>query len=614
MKHVAEDALQSIGDLVHKIVQKHHLIEEIPQNIFRLLGADSVILYEYNQNKDEVDLPPIIIGQLKSKDVLAKKGEHIPHKESVVFKLIEKGTPFYASNAKQDWNKSGLVKQNDARNSSDFLSREGIVSSAGFPLSSEEEAIGVVFFNFLTHQTFPPIQKQIIELFSEIASVAIKNNRLLKISARQSDALTKLNAGFLDIAAHLETKSLLKAIVRRSAEILEVNGGGLYLCCQTAETLNMVTSYKKLTMIGTKLKFGQGLVGRVARDGRPKIVNDYHNWDGRDRRLDEEKYRHLFKSVAAVPLLSKDAVIGVLAVSTTDEDRIFLEDPDLVFLERFALQAVIAIENARTVSYLSTLVDSSPSAIIAVGKNGDIKKINPSAEDTLGYSEKQMLDIHIAELYWGGLKEAKRISGLLQKSTDGKIRNIETSIKNRQGLRVPILFSGATLYQDNVRTGTIGHMRDLRIESMRGRTKRLFDSIRKIHLKNELDTIFDTILLEAVDLNEADSGCIYLNMTDSIKLMSSSHDEVFEADIPLKKSLFGEVVKNNIPVLLDNSSHTADLHPISNSAKSGIIIPISTDSENLGLLYLESNRKNRHPSYLGKSSLHFSPNDLLANP
>jgi GAF domain-containing protein len=93
---------------------------------------------------------------------------------------------------------------------------------------------------------------------------------------------------------------------------------------------------------GTRMKPGEGAMGRVAETREPLIIPNYQEWEGRSDKYAETTAR----GVMVVPLLIGQRLVGTLASVHTEADRTFGAE-DLRLLNLFAPQAAIAIENAR---------------------------------------------------------------------------------------------------------------------------------------------------------------------------------------------------------------------------------------------------------------------------
>ncbi|HEQ72270.1 MAG TPA: GAF domain-containing protein, partial [Spirochaetia bacterium] len=94
------------------------------------------------------------------------------------------------------------------------------------------------------------------------------------------------------------------------------------------------------------LKSGEGIAGWVYEKNRSLIVNDV----SADKRYSPEisqQIRYPTKSMLAVPMRVKEKCVGVIEILNKNGGKNFTEE-DLQWLEIFATQAAIAIENARS--------------------------------------------------------------------------------------------------------------------------------------------------------------------------------------------------------------------------------------------------------------------------
>lgn len=229
-----------------------------------------------------------------------------------------------------------------------YIEKKGKMAHSwlGAPLISEAEAMGVIGVqNFERENVYDERDMEVLSTISSQAAIAIKNARLLQERELRYKELKALYDTSLQITQQLELEPLLKIIVKRAAELLDAPSGGLMLRDGEKAELEMKFTHNLDPMLGVRFKFGQGLVGKVAQSGKPMIVNDYHNWVGRDVRFNEPPYNNLFRALAVVPLKWQEEVIGVLAISDIAEHRVFI-DNDIKILERFANQAAIAYQNA----------------------------------------------------------------------------------------------------------------------------------------------------------------------------------------------------------------------------------------------------------------------------
>ncbi|MDE3088567.1 MAG: GAF domain-containing protein, partial [Chloroflexota bacterium] len=159
----------------------------------------------------------------------------------------------------------------------------------------------------------------------------------------EHEELVALQQTALDITAQLDRDRLLQTIIQRAVELLQAKGGGVYEYDLARGELTVVADWDgRHSIVGNKLKIGEGMAGRVVQTGKPLIVDDYATWPGRASLYEPD----LFRAVVEVPLKGEDRILGVLYVTDDNKERVFTKrDADLLSL--LASQAAIAIENAK---------------------------------------------------------------------------------------------------------------------------------------------------------------------------------------------------------------------------------------------------------------------------
>ena len=168
--------------------------------------------------------------------------------------------------------------------------------------------------------------------------------------ARRTKRMQTLRTFTLEITRELDLKALLGLITRRATALLGAASGAVYLWDETAQVLSaqVVYSLGEWTR-GKSLRLGEELAGTVAQRREGVIVNDYQTSPYASPFFLE---RAGFTAVVAEPLLYHDRLVGVLTVNNEGAWQLFTEE-DRDLLGIFALDAAIAIENARLYSALA---------------------------------------------------------------------------------------------------------------------------------------------------------------------------------------------------------------------------------------------------------------------
>jgi len=149
----------------------------------------------------------------------------------------------------------------------------------------------------------------------------------------------------LGLINRLNLQDLLQALISRAGQLLGTPHGFIYLVDSEKQVLECrvgVGIFEKV--IGSTLKLGQGLSGRIWETGRSLFIEDYQNWAQRAADLDLD-YRAI-KEVMGVPLKSGSQVTGVLGLACHRETGQTFSDEEKGLLERFAELASVALDNA----------------------------------------------------------------------------------------------------------------------------------------------------------------------------------------------------------------------------------------------------------------------------
>jgi GAF domain-containing protein len=213
----------------------------------------------------------------------------------------------------------------------------------GVPLRHRNEFIGVLTLDSRTPNAFTQADAQTAAAYAQHAAIAIGNARLYQAQARRAAELEALREVSLSITAELELDTLLRSIVERAITLLGAKAGGMYLHRPERDALVWVVGVgPDVAHVGTELRLGEGLSGKIWQTGQPIIVDDYQHWEGRAAIYEGRPWT----AVLGVPIVWGDEFLGVVDVLADAEVRTFTPD-DAHLLSLFASQAAIATQNAR---------------------------------------------------------------------------------------------------------------------------------------------------------------------------------------------------------------------------------------------------------------------------
>ena len=211
--------------------------------------------------------------------------------------------------------------------------------------------------------------------------------------------------------------SVLELIVRRVAEVVGETAV-LTVLAEDGEHLVPEASYHPdpdvasfihETIGTTPFAIGQGIVGRVAQDRRPAVLNGLapEVITGLVARPSRPFARvHPIRALLIVPMVASGELVGTLGLVRLESDEPYSND-DVVAVEAMAERAAIAIYDAQErptvlgAAEYEALYRNSADGMLFTSPDGRVLAANPAACKILGLTERQ-----ICRLGRGGLMMA----------------------------------------------------------------------------------------------------------------------------------------------------------------------------------------------------------------
>jgi signal transduction histidine kinase len=166
------------------------ILEEAGRNAAEVLGTSVLTIYKFNAESGAFRTPPIPIGNLRHAEFMKTP----IHRDDLPWFVMEKGSRYWT----QARRVKKLTERVQARDGLPqrfrFVSREGIVSSAGIRLEVGQRKVGVMFLNFREHQRFDPELRKMIEAFANQIALSIEIATLFR---RAKDSASREEADYL---------------------------------------------------------------------------------------------------------------------------------------------------------------------------------------------------------------------------------------------------------------------------------------------------------------------------------------------------------------------------------------------------------------------------------
>ncbi len=317
--------LNTMTDLSSKLELKN-LLDSVVERTVSLLGVTGGELAIYYEDVEELEVVS------SHKLGMSSVGTRLALGEGVMGKVAET-------------RESIIIDDYPHWNGRSEKYKEATVSGVmAVPLIVGTQLVGIlVSVHKKTDRKFSENDLRLLNMFAPLAATAIENARLFEAERKRADEQQALLDTMKDLSSKLELNKLLDSVVERTFSLLGVTGGELAIYDEESQELEVVSSRNLgFNSVGTRLKHGEGVMGKVAESRKAIIIRDYQHWEGRSEKYQDTTVR----GVMAVPLMTGNQLVGTLVSIHLDQDRTFQED-DLRLLNMFAPLAATAIENAR---------------------------------------------------------------------------------------------------------------------------------------------------------------------------------------------------------------------------------------------------------------------------
>lgn len=219
----------------------------------------------------------------------------------------------------------------------------------GVPLVAGATRLGVMAVGTTrTGYSYSDEQLKIFNDIGALAATSIDKARLFEETNQRARQLRALNDISRGLQSERKLEVLLPLITSSAVDILEAEAGSLLLVAEDDSgdlIFRVVIGGGGEDLLNKRIPAGTGLVGQVATESKPVIVNNTSE-DARWAQDISKSTGFHTDAILAVPLIANNQVIGVLEMINKRDGGVFVKD-DADLLETFSGQAAIAIENAR---------------------------------------------------------------------------------------------------------------------------------------------------------------------------------------------------------------------------------------------------------------------------
>jgi PAS domain S-box-containing protein len=299
---------------------------------------------------------------------------------------------------------------------------------------------------------------------------------------QQTRALAILNEVITAANRAGDLPSLLDVILKKTLALLDYDAGGIYITDHAAGTAMVVVSHNLpeafLEKVGN-VSIHQPPYDTLLVKGQPIITEHY------EQVSPEHAKETWFSSVASVPLVSGDRIIGALNVVSTRRDVVTEYERETLISIGKELGATIERiskeeEAKKSAANLRILFNSIDEMVFILGMDGTILIVNDTVQKKLQYSREEMTGKNVLFLH---VPERREEAGrILQGIIAGTVDSCPVPVVAKDGTRIEVETRVTRGWWDNHEV-LIGVTRDIT------ERKRIEEALRESERKYR--TLFD---------------------------------------------------------------------------------------------------------------------------
>ncbi len=320
----------------------------------------------------------------------------------------------------------------------------GAKSAIAVPILARNDLVGVITLGHPEPNHLQENHVALVHAIADQAGIAVLNAQLYGESQRQARVMTALANSATAMSSTIRLETVLHNILKEIQTALQVEAVTLslidraegYLEYKAAihETIDLRSS-----LVGQRIKIGQGFAGWVAELGKGEIVPN----PAEDPRFSHtnQLYPEISPfAIVAAPILIPGKIIGVLEAINPHSGH--FEPDSLKVMSGIGSLAGSSIQNAQLYEDLRIahsryhdLFENSPDPIIITDLLGNVIETNQRTLSTSKYSQEELKLLSISDIHnvnWDVVGES--FSKLLENSSC----SYESTLKTKDEIKIPI--------------------------------------------------------------------------------------------------------------------------------------------------------------------------------
>jgi diguanylate cyclase (GGDEF)-like protein len=317
--------LNEIGRALSSTLNKEDLLRKLWEALRRLFDVENLYLATFDSARDQIQFELEMVKSVHMPRRSRPAGNHLTE-----FILRTRQPVLIRDNFVSEVRKLGV----------DPLRTTG--SFCGVPLVAYDHAIGTLCIFSDNDHAYDEGHLELMRVLASEASIAIENARLFQEERTKARHLSLLNLISRDAIATLNPDEILAKIAGQLEHGLSYDHIGIaILDYTTRELMISAESGKRRGALGRRLPLDSGLIGQVARTGKPATYRSSSNAQSSPKPVLPDSF-----TAMALPIFYGDHLHGVLYVETVE--RVDFSEEESLLLHTLADLIAGAYHNAQT--------------------------------------------------------------------------------------------------------------------------------------------------------------------------------------------------------------------------------------------------------------------------
>ncbi len=315
-------ALNEISTLINASLDLDEILQSVIPLLQRDIGADAILVYLI----DQTDKDLVLAKQIGFEGIDNQSISRLKQSGSATGSVVSTKEPLYINEAV--FLDERIVPQNR-----EILKKANIQAMAVIPLTSKDRVLGALDVFYNSEHEFHGQERQILSLVGNQLGSAIENAQLYGELRSQIDRLTVLYELSQQLTSTLDIDQIFQAVERSIQHVVSFDTFSIDLYDSTLMSLKTVyqvsvhdEQYQVLSDHGRMRTI-------TSQSPEEHVVSTKHS-------LHDTKNSGMY-----VPMLSKETIIGIMSVQSSDKKQ--YSETHLQLLESVANLAAIALDKAK---------------------------------------------------------------------------------------------------------------------------------------------------------------------------------------------------------------------------------------------------------------------------